>query len=108
MGRSKDLIITGGYNIYPKEIEGIIDAIDGVAETAVIGALHPDMGEGVVAVMVAENAPIEDVIIKNALVSVANFKRPRKFFWQDELPRNAMGKVQKHILRERYKAVFQN
>ncbi len=107
MGRSKDLIITGGYNIYPKEIEGALDAIDGVTETAVIGAPHPDMGEGVVAVMVAENAAIEDAIIKKALDALANFKRPRKFFWLDTLPRNAMGKVQKQILRERYKDVFE-
>ncbi|MBL4620609.1 MAG: AMP-binding protein, partial [Marinicaulis sp.] len=107
MGRSKDLIIAGGYNIYPKEIEAVLDAIEGIAETAVIGAPHPDMGEGVIAIMSAENAPLEDAIIKKALAALANFKRPRKFFWIDTLPRNAMGKVQKQILRECYKDVFE-
>ncbi|NOX93590.1 MAG: AMP-binding protein [Alphaproteobacteria bacterium] len=105
MGRSKDLVIAGGYNIYPKEIEAVLDAIEGIAESAVIGAPHPDMGEGVIAIMIAENAPLEDTIIENALDALAKFKRPRKYFWLDQLPRNA--KVQKQILRECYKDVFE-
>jgi len=106
-GRSKDLIIAGGYNIYPKEIEAALDAVAGVHESAVIAAPHPDLGEGVVAVLVGEGDPIEDQIIEVALRTLAKFKRPRKLFWIDALPRNAMGKVQKQVLRERYKDAFQ-
>ena len=106
MGRSKDLIIAGGFNIYPKEIEQLLDAVSGVAEAAVIGVPHADMGEGVVAVLVAENAPIDDAVLQETLAALAKFKRPRKFFWVDALPRNAMGKVQKQALRERYKDAF--
>lgn len=106
MGRSKDLIIAGGYNIYPKEIEQVLDSIEGVAESAVIGAPHPDIGEGVVAVLVTKTAPLDDTVIAGALEQLAKFKRPRKFFWLDVLPRNAMGKVQKQALRTQYKDAF--
>ena len=110
VGRAKDLIIAGGYNIYPKEIEQVLDALPGVAESAVIGVPHPDMGEGVVAVIVAEKDPPEEdqfnEAINEAIQALARFKRPRKFFHIDALPRNAMGKVQKHLLREAYKDAF--
>ena len=105
-GRAKDLIIAGGYNIYPKEIETILDAVPGVAESAVVGAPHPDMGEGVVAVLVAEKDPLPDDAMAAALSSLARFKQPRKFFWLDALPRNAMGKVRKGRLRERFENAF--
>ncbi len=106
MGRSKDLIIAGGFNIYPKEIEQVLDAIPGVAESAVIGVPHPDMGEGVAAVLVAESAPLDASVLQDALSTLARFKRPRKFFWVEALPRNAMGKVQKQVLRQDYAQVF--
>lgn len=106
MGRSKDLIIAGGYNIYPKEIEQLLDAIDGVAESAVIGTPHPDLGEGVVAILVAENSPLNDEVIDTAMNQLAKFKRPRKFYWVDALSRNAMGKVQKQALRDQFKTTF--
>ncbi|MFQ5564040.1 MAG: AMP-binding protein [Parvularculaceae bacterium] len=110
-GRAKDLIIAGGYNIYPKEIEIVLDAVPGVNESAVIGVPHPDMGEGVVAVLVPEGgspdaAAVSEEDIAAALQSLARFKRPRKFFWVEALPRNAMGKVQKQSLREMYKDAF--
>lgn len=106
MGRSKDLIIAGGYNIYPKEIEQVLDALPGVAESAVIGVPHPDMGEGVIAVLVAEKQPLEDITLHNAMETLARFKRPRQLFWIDALPRNAMGKVQKQALRQTYQDAF--
>ena len=106
VGRARDLIIVGGYNIYPKEIEQLLGALPGVAESAVIGVPHPDMGEGVVAVLVAENAPLKETRLNEAMEALARFKRPRRFFHVDALPRNAMGKVQKHMLRERYKDAF--
>ncbi|VAW04527.1 Long-chain-fatty-acid--CoA ligase, partial [hydrothermal vent metagenome] len=106
IGRAKDLIIAGGYNIYPKEIETVLDAIPGVHESAVIGLPHADMGEGVAAVLVAEGEPVDGKIIEDALAALAKFKRPRKLFWVGALPRNAMGKVQKQVLRERYKEAF--
>ncbi len=105
-GRSKDLIIAGGYNIYPKEIEAVLDALPGVQESAVIGVPHSDMGEGVVAVLVAENEPVDDNIVTGALATLAKFKRPRKLIWIDALPRNAMGKVQKQVLRNTHKNIF--
>ena len=108
VGRSKDLIIAGGYNIYPIELEQILDALPGVAESAVIGVPHPDMGEGVVAVLAAaKDAPRpDDAMLAAAVEALAKFKRPRRFFWVDALPRNAMGKVQKQALRETYRDAF--
>lgn len=108
VGRGKDLIISGGYNIYPKEIELFLDAQNGVKESAVIGAQHPDFGESVVAVLVPEtNAVIDLSAIETAVkTQLAGFKRPRRFEIMDELPRNAMGKVQKNQLREQFADVF--
>lgn len=108
VGRAKDLIIAGGYNIYPIEIEEVLDALPGVAESAVIGVPHPDMGEGVVAVLVAakDHPQPDEAALARALESLAKFKRPRRFFWIDALPRNAMGKVRKQVLRERFRDVF--
>ncbi len=107
IGRSKDLVITGGLNVYPKEIEGMIDALPGVAESAIIGLPHPDFGEAVTAVVVrAKNdrgaALSEAGIIAALRGELANFKLPKTIHLVDDLPRNAMGKVQKNVLRERY------
>ncbi len=108
VGRSKDLIITGGYNVYPAEVEGFINDMAGVAESAVVGVPHPDFGEAVVAVLIAKpGAAMDSAAIVAALKSqIANFKVPKKVFVLDELPRNTMGKVQKNLLREQYKALF--
>lgn len=106
-GRAKDLIIAGGLNIYPTEIESVLDAVPSVAESAVIGVPHPDMGEGVVAVLVAKpDARRKEDTLTEALDGLAKFKRPRKFYWIETLPRNAMGKVQKQILREQFSTAF--
>ena len=108
VGRGKDLIISGGFNIYPKEIETEIDALDGVVESAVIGVAHPDMGEGVVAVVVAKpGAGLTQQSVLDAIgPRLARFKHPRHVAFVDELPRNTMGKVQKNVLRETYAGVF--
>ncbi len=108
VGRAKDLIISGGYNVYPKEVEMAIDALDGVAESAVIGLPHPDFGEGVAAVVTRlPGSLIEANQIAEALATeLAAFKRPKKIIMADDLPRNAMGKVQKAMLRELHKDVF--
>ncbi len=108
VGRSKDLIISGGYNVYPKEVEMAIDALDGVVESAVIGLPHPDFGEGVVAVVARRpGADLQPQAIAAALSSeLAAFKRPKRIVIVDELPRNAMGKVQKAELRNLHKDVF--
>ena len=108
VGRAKDLIISGGYNIYPKEVEMAIDAMEGVVESAVIGVPHPDFGEGVVAIVVcAAGAAIsEDGIAKTLATELAAFKRPKKIVIVDDLPRNAMGKIQKAELRGQYGASF--
>lgn len=104
VGRSKDLIISGGYNVYPKEIESFIDEMDGVAESAVIGVPHPDFGEAVNAVVVLKpNAQLDEAQVIGALKSrIANFKVPKRVYFLSELPRNTMGKVQKNVLREKY------
>ena len=108
VGRAKDLIISGGFNVYPKEIELCVDAIEGVGESAVIGLPHPDFGEAVVAVVTCKNgAALEAQGIINAVKGdLANFKVPKKVVFLDELPRNAMGKVQKNVLRDSYKDTF--
>ncbi len=108
VGRSKDLVISGGYNVYPKEIEMLLDGLDGIAESAVIGLPHPDFGEAVAAVVVKKNgAGLEEPAIIATLKSqLANFKVPKRVFVVDDLPRNAMGKVQKKLLREQYAATF--
>lgn len=104
IGRSKDLIITGGYNVYPKEIELLIDGLEGVVESAIIGIPHTDFGEAVTAVIVAESGfELTEAGIKAALsADIAKFKQPKQVFFVDELPRNTMGKVQKNVLRDNY------
>jgi malonyl-CoA/methylmalonyl-CoA synthetase len=107
IGRSKDLVITGGLNVYPKEIEERIDAITGVAESAIIGLPDADFGEAVTAVVVrargAKGTALTEASIISALRGeIASFKLPKRVFLVDDLPRNAMGKVQKNILRQRY------
>ncbi|MFK8034520.1 MAG: AMP-binding protein, partial [Hyphomicrobiales bacterium] len=108
VGRAKDLIISGGYNIYPKEVELLLDDQDGIKESAVIGVPHPDFGEAVVGVFVAENGKtVKAQAILDALRSdMARFKQPKQLFEVTELPRNTMGKVQKNVLRDRYKDTF--
>jgi malonyl-CoA/methylmalonyl-CoA synthetase len=108
LGRGKDLVISGGFNVYPKEIESEIDAMPGVIEAAVIGVPHADFGEGVTAVVVCDrNAGVDEAAVLKALDGrLAKFKMPKRVFIVDELPRNAMGKVQKNILRDVYKGIY--
>jgi len=108
LGRGKDLIISGGYNIYPKEIENEIDAIEGVVESAVIGVPHADFGEGVTAVVVKDKgAAIDEAMVMQALEGrLAKFKMPKKVVFVDDLPRNTMGKVQKNVLRDTYAKIY--
>ncbi len=107
VGRAKDLIISGGYNIYPKEIESLIDDLPGVTESAVIGTPHPDFGEGVIAVVIrSDPALTEDTIMTGLTDQIARFKQPKKIVFTDALPRNTMGKVQKKALREEHAATF--
>jgi malonyl-CoA/methylmalonyl-CoA synthetase len=106
VGRSKDLIITGGYNVYPKEIELALDELPGVRESAVVGVPHADFGEAVTAVVVPslpELPPNEADILEALKHRLANFKVPKRVHVVDALPRNAMGKVQKNVLRDRYR-----
>lgn len=107
-GRGKDLVITGGFNVYPREIELLIDAMPGVVESAIIGLPHPDLGEGVTAVVVAEGKTTEAEVLAGLEGRLARFKMPKRVVLADDLPRNAMGKVQKAVLRERYRALYQN
>jgi len=108
LGRGKDLVISGGFNVYPKEIESEIDAMPGVIESAVIGVPHADFGEGVTAVVVCnKGAGVDEASVLKALDGrLAKFKMPKRVFVVDELPRNAMGKVQKNILRDRYAMIY--
>jgi malonyl-CoA/methylmalonyl-CoA synthetase len=108
VGRSKDLIISGGYNVYPAEVEGYINELPGVAESALVGVPHPDFGEVGVAVIVAKpGAPLQAEGILSTLKSqLANFKVPKRCFVVADLPRNTMGKVQKNLLRAEYKDLF--
>ncbi len=108
VGRSKDLIISGGYNVYPAEIEGFINELPGVAESAVIGVPHPDFGEGVVALVVAKPGAVLDGarIVAALKAEIANFKVPKHLAVVADLPRNAMGKVQKALLREQHAGLF--
>jgi malonyl-CoA/methylmalonyl-CoA synthetase len=109
LGRGKDLVISGGFNVYPKEIESEIDAMPGVIEAAVIGVPHADFGEGVTAVVVCDNnTKVDEASVLNALDGrLAKFKMPKRVIFVDELPRNAMGKVQKNILRDAYKGIYE-
>jgi malonyl-CoA/methylmalonyl-CoA synthetase len=108
LGRGKDLVISGGFNVYPKEIESEIDAMPGVVESAVIGVPHADFGEGVTAVVVSH--PGSDVseagVLKGLDGRLAKFKMPKRVFVVTELPRNTMGKVQKNVLRDQYKDIY--
>jgi len=108
VGRSKDLVISGGFNIYPKEIETVIDEMPEVLESAVIGVAHPDFGEGLTAVVVIEKeSSLSEETLKSYLTDkLARFKQPKKIFFVSELPRNVMGKVQKKALREEYADIF--
>ena len=108
VGRGKDLIITGGFNVYPKEIEEEIDALPGVIESAVIGLPHPDLGEGVTAIVAAPpEAGLQEAAILQVLSTrLAGFKRPKRVLFVDDLPRNAMGKVQKAALREQHARLY--
>jgi len=104
VGRAKDLIITGGYNVYPKEIELVLDALPGVGESAVFGVPHADFGEAVTAVVVPRNGAtlVERDLLSALKGELANYKVPKRVIVVDDLPRNAMGKVQKNVLRQRY------
>lgn len=105
VGRDKDLIISGGYNVYPKEVESVLDRVNGIVESAVIGVPHADFGEAVVAVAVRahEHADLSETeVIQSVKKAIAGYKVPKRVVFVDELPRNAMGKVQKNILRDRY------
>jgi len=108
VGRSKDLIISGGYNVYPAEIEGYLNEQPDVAESAVIGVPHPDFGEAVVAVVVPKPGARIDTaaLIAGLKGKIANFKVPKQVFIEPELPRNQMGKVQKNLLREQHRGLF--
>jgi malonyl-CoA/methylmalonyl-CoA synthetase len=109
LGRSKDLVISGGYNVYPAEIEGFLNEMPGVAESAVIGVPHADFGEAVIAVVVPRPGvePDPAALIAGLKARIANFKVPKQIFVVPELPRNTMGKVQKNLLREQHKGLFE-
>jgi malonyl-CoA/methylmalonyl-CoA synthetase len=108
VGRAKDLVISGGYNVYPKEVETELDALSGVLESAVFGVPHPDFGEGVTAVIVpSPGAQLSEADIVDSLQArLARYKVPKRVFLIDELPRNAMGKVQKNALRAAYASLY--
>ncbi len=108
VGRAKDLIITGGFNVYPKEIESEIDALPGVAESAVIGCPHPDFGEGVTAIIVCKPGVdlSEKAVIGVLEQRLAKFKLPKRVIFMDDLPRNTMGKVQKNVLRDAHAKLY--
>ena len=107
-GRKKDMIISGGLNVYPREIEQVLDALPGVAESAVVGVPHPDFGEGVIAVIVPQSgqSTTEERVIASIREKLADFKTPKRVFFAEQLPRNTMGKVIKNELREQHNGVF--
>ncbi|HEY2675390.1 MAG TPA: AMP-binding protein [Steroidobacteraceae bacterium] len=108
VGRAKDLVISGGYNVYPKEVETELDALPGILESAVFGVPHPDFGEGVTAAVVAKAGVIlaEQQVIDSVKLKLARYKVPKRVFVVDELPRNTMGKVQKNALRETFATIY--
>ena len=108
VGRAKDLVISGGFNVYPKEVELVLDDLPGVLESAVIGVPHPDFGEAVVAVLVPEpGAALDpDSVAAQIADRLARFKLPKRVVLREALPRNTMGKVQKNVLRDELKALF--
>ncbi len=109
VGRAKDLIITGGYNVYPAEVEQELDALPGVLESAVFGVPHPDFGEGVTALIVcaADSGPLDEAtILRNLRDRLAGYKLPKRVLFGAELPRNTMGKVQKQVLRDAHAMLY--
>jgi malonyl-CoA/methylmalonyl-CoA synthetase len=110
VGRVKDLVISGGYNVYPKEVESELDAVPGVAESAVFGVPHPDFGEGVTAAVVLQPGQrlLEADIIDSVRSRLARYKLPKRVLILDELPRNTMGKVQKNVLRATHGSLYQD
>ncbi len=111
VGRAKDLIITGGFNVYPKEIEGELNSLPGIGESAVVGVPHPDFGEGIIAVITplpGQSPPSEADIIMSLAKRLAKFKLPKRVFVAKDLPRNAMGKVQKNNLTAQYRKTFKD
>jgi malonyl-CoA/methylmalonyl-CoA synthetase len=107
LGRGKDLVISGGFNVYPKEVETEIDSLPGIVESAVIGVPHPDLGEGVTAVVVRDTNAIGEAEILAALgPRLAKFKQPKRIVFVDDLPRNTMGKVQKNLLRDQFRTLY--
>jgi malonyl-CoA/methylmalonyl-CoA synthetase len=108
VGRAKDLVISGGYNVYPKEVEAELDAVAGVLESAVFGVPHPDFGEGVTAAVVAKSGSSlsEQEILSAVQSRLARYKVPKRVLLIDELPRNTMGKVQKNELRKRFATLY--
>jgi malonyl-CoA/methylmalonyl-CoA synthetase len=108
VGRAKDLVISGGYNVYPKEVEAELDIVEGVLESAVFGVPHPDFGEGVTAAVVAKPGAVfaEGTIIESLKIRLAAYKVPKRILLVEELPRNAMGKVQKNALRKTYATIY--
>jgi malonyl-CoA/methylmalonyl-CoA synthetase len=108
VGRAKDLVISGGYNVYPKEVESELDAVEGVLESAVFGVPHPDFGEGVTAVVVAKPGAMlsEQSIVESVKPRLARYKLPKRILLVDELPRNTMGKVQKNVLRKTFAGIY--
>jgi malonyl-CoA/methylmalonyl-CoA synthetase len=109
VGRAKDMIISGGYNVYPKEIEAVMDKMDGVLESALVGIPHPDFGEVGVAVIIPKAghpAPDADAVINHIKSTMANYKVPKLVVHKDSLPRNTMGKVQKNLLRDEFSDTF--
>jgi malonyl-CoA/methylmalonyl-CoA synthetase len=107
-GRVKDMIITGGLNVYPREVEQVLDKLQGVAESAVVGVPHPDFGEAVIAVIVPQpgQSTTEERVIASVRARLADFKAPKRVFFAEQLPRNTMGKVRKNALREQYNGVL--
>jgi malonyl-CoA/methylmalonyl-CoA synthetase len=110
VGRDKDLIISGGYNVYPAEVEAALDAIKGVAESAVVGVAHADFGEGVTAVVAARSGAqlTEEEIRETLQTHLARYKVPKRVFFVDQLPRNKMGKIQKNVLREKFQDAYRS
>ena len=108
LGRDKDLIISGGFNVYPKEVESLIDELPGVIESAVVGLPHRDFGEGVTACVVTrKGVGLTEKDVLDALAGrLAKFKHPKRVIFVDELPRNTMGKVQKNLIREKFGKLY--
>jgi malonyl-CoA/methylmalonyl-CoA synthetase len=106
VGRGKELVITGGLNVYPREVETSLNAVPGVSDSAVFGLPHPDLGEGVTAVVVGNDGLTEARILAALEDRLAKFKRPKRILFVDEIPRNAMGKVQKPLLQKKYSSLY--